>query len=141
MSINLGHIVLLYGLSALVFFLLDLIWLGAVGKGLYDRFVGSLLRDQVNWTAAIVFYFVYIGGILLFVSVPALKQDTSILRAAAMGALLGIFAYGTFDLTALALIRGWSALITVVDMVWGAVLTGGTVAAVLWLARSVFHIA
>jgi len=139
MSISFGQILLLYGLSALVFFLLDLVWLGALAKGLYAKHVGDLLRDQVNWIAAIAFYFVYIGGILLFVIVPALKQDTSILGAAAMGALLGVFAYSTFDLTALALIRGWSTLITLVDIAWGAVLTGSTVAAVLWLVRSVFH--
>jgi len=140
MKPGIGNIVLIYGLTAVVFFVIDLFWLGIAAKGLYDRYVGSLLRDQVNWIAAILFYAIYIGGIQLFVVMPALQENTGILRTAIMGGLLGLFAYSTFDLTALALLRGWSVTITVVDMLWGMLLTGSTAELALWLARSLLKI-
>jgi uncharacterized membrane protein len=129
-----------YVLTAGVFFLIDLVWLGVAAKGLYDRHIGGLLRGRVNWTAAVIFYLVYIGGIQIFVLAPALADGSGLLPTALMGGLLGLFAYATFDLTALALLRGWSMSITVVDMAWGTVLTGSTAAVVLWLARSVFNL-
>lgn len=131
---------LVYGLTAIVFFIIDLFWLGVVAKGLYDRYIGGLLRDQVNWVAAVLFYVIYIGGIQLFVLVPALQDSSSILRAALMGGLLGFFAYSTFDLTSLALIRNWPVTVTVIDIIWGTLLTGSTAAVVVWLARTVLKL-
>ncbi len=124
-----------YGLTAGVFFIIDLFWLGAAAKGLYERHIGSLLRENVNWTAAILFYLMYIGGIQYFVLIPALQEGQGILQTAITGGLLGFFAYCTFDLTCLALIRNWSIFITVIDIVWGTLLTGFTSAITLWLAR------
>ena len=124
-----------YGLTAGVFFMIDLFWLGAAAKGLYERHIGSLLRENVNWTAAILFYLMYIGGIQYFVLIPALQEGQGILQTAITGGLLGFFAYCTFDLTCLALIRNWSIFITVIDIVWGTLLTGFTSAITLWLAR------
>lgn len=141
MSLGIEKIFLLYGITAVVFFLVDLLWLGVVAKDLYARHFGALMRDQVNWTAALTFYAMYIGGIVLFVLVPALQSGWGIACAAAMGGLLGLFAYGTFDLTGLALFRGWPAAMAVVDMVWGTVLTGGTAGIALWLFRNVFKVA
>lgn len=135
-KVGIADIVLVYGITALVFLVLDFLWLGAAAKGLYDRHIGALLKDQVNWGAAVLFYAIYIGGILFFVLVPSLKDGSTVLRTAAVGGLLGLFAYATFDLTALALLRGWSAVVTAVDIVWGTVLTGLTSAIVLWLARA-----
>jgi uncharacterized membrane protein len=130
----------LYGVTAGVFFAIDLLWLGVVAKGLYARHIGGLLRDQVNWIAAILFYAIYIGGIQLFVLIPALQAESSILRTAVMGGLLGFFAYATFDLTSLALIRNWTTTIVLIDLAWGTILTGSTAAAALWLARAVLKI-
>jgi uncharacterized membrane protein len=140
MKIGFGSILLVYGVTASVFFIIDLFWLGAAAKGFYDRYVGSLLRDQVNWTAAVIFYLIYIGGIQVFVLIPALEEGSGILRTAIMGGLLGLFAYSTFDLTSLALIRNWSVTVAVVDIAWGTVLTGSTAAIVLWLTRALFKI-
>lgn len=140
MKTDLIHILSVYALTAGVFFIIDLFWLGFVAKGLYARYVGELMRDRVNWTAAILFYAIYIGGILLFVVVPALKDGSGIFRVALMGGLLGFFAYSTFDLTCLALIRNWSVPITVMDILWGTVLTGSTSAAVVSLARALWKI-
>ena len=76
---------------------------------------------EVNWPAAIAFYFVYIVGILVFAVIPALDKD-SVLRAALFGALFGFFTYATYDLTNLATIREWPLRVAVVDIIWGAVL-------------------
>jgi len=135
-----SNIILIYGLTAVVFFVIDLFWLGVAAKGLYERYVGGLLRAQVNWAAALLFYAIYIGGIQLFVVMPVLQDNSEILRAAIMGGLLGLFAYSTFDLTALALLKGWSVTITIVDMIWGTVLTGSTAALSVWVARNWFKL-
>jgi uncharacterized membrane protein len=140
MKLSLGQLLLVYGLTGLVFFVIDLFWLGFAAKGFYERHIGGLLRDQVNWVAAGLFYSLYIGGIQIFVLQPALQSGSGILRTAIMGGLLGLFAYGTFDLTSLALIRKWSVTVTVVDMLWGTILTGATAAATLWLTRTLFKI-
>jgi uncharacterized membrane protein len=135
MKLGIANIAMVYGLTAGIFFIIDLFWLGAAARGLYDRHIGGLLRDQVNWAAAVLFYLIYIGGILVFVQIPALSGNWSILRVALYGGMLGFFAYATFDLTSLALIRNWSVTITVVDLIWGTVLTGSTAALSVWLGR------
>ena len=126
----------IYGITTIVFFLIDLIWIGVVAKNFYASTIGHMLRDSVNWAAALLFYCIYIGGIVTFVVVPALKNGTGIRHAALMGGVLGLFAYGTFDLTALALIKGWPVVVTVVDMVWGTLLTAGTAGGSLWIAQT-----
>ena len=140
MKLDSGTIVLVYAVTACVFFVADLFWLGLAAKGLYQRQVGGLMRDQVNWIAAVAFYVIYIGGIQIFVMIPALQNGTGIVHAAVMGGLLGFFAYSTFDLTGLALLRNWTLAITMVDMAWGTILTGSTVAITLWLVRAVFKL-
>ncbi len=135
MKIGITNYVLLYGLTVVIFFMIDLFWLGVAAKGLYARHIGGLLRENVNWAAAILFYLVYIGGIQFFVLYPALEDGSGILKTAITGGLLGFFAYCTFDLTCLALLRNWSLFITVVDIMWGTFLTGTTSAATLWLIR------
>ena len=137
MKVGFSELGLVYGITLIVFFAIDLVWIGFIAKNFYAATIGSLLRDQVNWIAAIIFYLMYIGGILLFVLFPALESGSSILRVAVMGGLLGLFAYATFDLTALALLKNWSVTVTVVDMIWGTVLTGGTAAASLWIIRNI----
>ena len=139
MKIGFGSILTIYAMTAGVFFLIDLFWLGYAAKEIYARYIGNLLRDQDNWPAALAFYAVYIGGILLFAVVPALQGNWPLWRAALIGGLLGFFAYATFDLTSLALIRGWSTTIVILDMIWGTVLTGGTCTAVVWLSRALIN--
>lgn len=128
--------IVIYLVTAVVFFIVDLLWLGVFAKGFYDRHLGSLLSERVNWTAAILFYLIYIGGILVFVLIPGLKEGSSISRIAFMGGLLGLFAYATFDLTSLALIRGWPVIVVWADIAWGIVLT----AAVSATAASIYRI-
>jgi uncharacterized membrane protein len=120
--------VALYGLTAVVFFALDLVWLGLVARDFYRAQLGALLRPDVLWPAALAFYAVYIAGILVFAVLPALEAE-SVALALALGAFFGFVAYATFDLTALALLRDFPARLVLVDLVWGAVLTAAVSAA------------
>jgi uncharacterized membrane protein len=113
----------LYGLTVPVFFAVDMFWLGIVAKTFYRRHIGHLMADGVNWPAALVFYLLFIAGILFFCVAPALESRSAI-RALAGGALFGLMTYATYDLTNLATLRQWPLLVTVVDLAWGMVLTG-----------------
>lgn len=124
----------LYGVTAAAFFALDLVWLGAVARGFYREHLGHLLRDDVLWPAALAFYAVYIAGVVVFAVTPGLEAE-SWTRAAALGAFLGFVAYATFDLTALALIRGFPGVVVAVDMAWGTVLTSAVAASGYALGR------
>jgi uncharacterized membrane protein len=117
----------LYGLTTVAFFAIDLVWLGVVATRFYDRHLGALLREDVVWSAAIGFYLLYIAGILVFAVLPALEAG-SVGRAIALGAFFGLVAYATFDLTSMALIRGFNWTVVAVDLVWGMVLTGSVAA-------------
>lgn len=104
-----------------VFFAIDLIWLGWVGRSIYKKHIGHLMADQVNWTAALLFYALFILGILIFAVHPALKADSS-RYALIYGALFGFFTYMTYELTNMAVIDKWSWSIVPIDIVWGTVL-------------------
>ena len=111
----------LYLIALPVFFAIDMVWLGLVAKGFYRRQIGSLMRESVGWPAAIAFYRLFILGLVVFVVAPAM-DDGSWLRALLLGALFGLIAYATYDLTNLATLRGWPLTVTVVDLIWGAAL-------------------
>jgi len=117
--------VLSYGVSAFVMLTLDLLWLGVVAPPLYERELGALLRPHPSLVAAALFYAVYLVGVNELV----VHAETTAARShsvAARGALLGLVAYSTFDLTALAVLTGWSALVSAVDVAWGMLLTAAT---------------
>jgi uncharacterized membrane protein len=124
----------LYGLTALVFFALDLVWLGAIARGFYREHLGHLLRADVLWPAALAFYGLYVAGVLVFAVLPALEAD-SWTRAAALGAFFGLVAYATFDLTSLALFRDFPGVVVAVDLAWGTALTSGVAVTSYALAR------
>lgn len=104
-----------------VFFIIDMLWIGVIAKDLYAKQIGHLL-GTVNWTAAIIFYLIYIVGIIVFAVLPGVAQK-SLVTALSLGALFGFIAYATYDLTNLATLKDWPLTVTLVDMVWGAVLT------------------
>jgi len=118
---NLFFYLKLYALTVPVFFIIDLIWLGVVAKGFYQKNLKYILSPNVNWTAAIIFYLMYIAGILIFAVLPGIAKD-SVRHAALWGALFGFFTYATYDLTNLALLKDWPLNIVVVDILWGVVL-------------------
>ncbi len=111
----------LYLLTVPIFFLVDLVWLGYVAKSFYHRHLSFILSPEVNWWAAITFYLIYIVGILFFAVVPALEK-ASLMRALVWGGLYGFFTYATYDLTNMALIKGWPLKIVIVDILWGVML-------------------
>ena len=112
----------LYGIALPVFLAMDLAWLGLIAKKFYAKHLGYLMRPDINWTAAIVFYLLFIVGVVVFVIAPALEKH-SWQQAMLHGALFGLVTYATYDLTNLATVKDWPVLITVIDLAWGAVLT------------------
>ena len=124
----------LYGLTVPVFFAIDMVWLGVVARGFYRRQLGSFLSPQVNWTAAIVFYLLFIAGILTFAVLPGLRRESP-LHTVMLGAFFGFVAYATYDLTNLATLRDWPLAVTLIDMLWGAVLSGSVALASYAIGR------
>jgi uncharacterized membrane protein len=112
----------LYFSTLAVFFAIDMFWLGLVARTFYRKHLGFLMAPNLNWLAAIIFYLLFIVGILVFVVLPGLESGSlrdTLLRAA----LFGLITYATYDLTNLATLKDWPIIITVVDMIWGTVLS------------------
>jgi len=116
-----GFYVTLYLLTIPIFFALDILWLGYIAKGFYRQHLAFILSPDVNWPAAVAFYLIYIIGILFFGVAPALARG-SLFTAIVWGGLYGFFTYATYDLTNLALIKGWPFKIVLVDILWGVFL-------------------
>jgi uncharacterized membrane protein len=123
----------LYLATVPVFFAVDIVWLNFVAKNFYRDRLGALLLDQFNLPVGLAFYLLYIVGIIVFAVLPGVEKG-SLVEALWRGALLGLVAYGTYDLTNLSTLKDWSPVITVVDMVWGTVLTGTVASASWWIA-------
>ena len=121
----------LYLIAFPVFLAIDMAWLGLVAKNFYARQIGYLMRPDINWTAAIAFYLLFIAGLVVFVITPAVEKHSS-MDALLLGAFFGLVAYATYDLTNLATVKDWPLLVTAVDLVWGAVLAA-SVSAVTYL--------
>ncbi len=109
--------------TAIVFFGLDFIWLSKLAVNFYKREIGPLMLPKPNFAAAGIFYLFYIAGIVYFAVIPAL--DGGMWQSALLsGAILGFIAYGTYDMTNLSTLKGWSIKVCVADILWGTVLTG-----------------
>lgn len=109
-------------IAFVLFGMIDLVWLGTVARKFYQSQVGKLLKPKPSLPAAIVFYVLYIIGLLIFAIMPAVHRD-SIGYAAGASALYGLFTYATYDLTNLATLKDWPVLLTVVDVSWGIILS------------------
>ncbi|MGY3703282.1 hypothetical protein BW731_02950 [Vagococcus martis] len=121
----------LFGISAVIFLIFDLFWLLVVSKNLYQTFIGELLGD-VKITPAIIFYFVYLVGVVFFVLIPGIDKQ-SIFYTIFSGALFGFICYSTYDLTNLATIKNWPVTMTIIDLVWGTSVTAITSAIVYFI--------
>lgn len=115
---------------------LDFLWLTVVAKKLYAQELGSLLLAKPNMGAALAFYAIYLIGVVAFVIVPALDKG-SWLHALGFGALFGLVAYATYDLTNLATLKGFSSKIVAIDLLWGALLTAAVCAGAYGLVQLV----
>ena len=126
-----------YTMTVIGLFAIDFGWLTTMTSAFYKPRIGGLLLETPNFTAAVLFYLLYCAGVLTLAVWPAL-QSGDWRDALWRGAMLGLVAYGTYDLTNLATLKGWSWQLTVVDMAWGTLLTGGTAtvatAATRWIS-------
>lgn len=126
----------LFTIALPVFMVIDMIWLGLVAKNLYRAQIGFLMRDDINWAAAIIFYLLFVVGLVVFVIAPAIEKN-SWAHALLFGALFGVITYATYDLTNLATLKDWPLLVTMVDLAWGAVITASVSTATYFIARKI----
>lgn len=114
--------------AGLLMLVIDAIWLSVMARQFYRPMIGELLADQFRIVPAVLFYLLYVSGIVYFGVRPALA-DGALTSALINGALLGLLAYGTYDLTNQATLKVWPPLVTVVDLIWGMSLTAAASAA------------
>jgi uncharacterized membrane protein len=108
----------LYIIALPVFLAIDMVWLTLVAKNFYAKHIGYLMAKNPNLIAALIFYFIFIAGLIIFVITPALnnKMWTQALFA---GIFFGLVTYATYDLTNLATVKDWPLIVTIVDLMWG----------------------
>jgi uncharacterized membrane protein len=126
----------LFSIALPVFFAIDMVWLGVVAKNFYRAKIGGLMKSDVNWLAAIIFYLIFIVGLVVFVISPAVQKG-SWMHALLFGALFGFVCYATYDLTNLAVAKDWPLLVTIVDLVWGAVLASSVSIVTYFIANKI----
>ncbi|MBX2856676.1 MAG: DUF2177 family protein [Rhodobacteraceae bacterium] len=125
-----------YLTTVTAFLAIDFVWLTQVAGPFYFEQLGDLMADEVRYEIAGGFYLLYVVGIVYFCVSPALRAGS--LRLAALnGALFGLIAYATYDLTNLATLRDWPAIVSMVDMVWGLALTCASASAGFILTRAI----
>lgn len=130
--------VVAYVSAAVAFGVLDAIWLTQVGPSIYRPAIGELLADQVRWAPALLFYLLYLVGVTVFVTLPALSSGGPA-RAAGLGALFGLICYATYDLTNQATLRVWPLHLTLIDMAWGAFATAIASVASVYVTRMIIR--
>ena len=124
-----------YAVGVVTCFGLDLLWLGLVARGFYQRHIGHLMRPDIQWVPAVLFYLIYVAALVVFVAGPAVEKR-SLLRAVGLGAFFGLSAYAAYDLTSLALIRDFPLVAGVVDLLWGSALSAAACGAMYLAATS-----
>jgi uncharacterized membrane protein len=113
----------IYGGIAAVMVVLDMLWLGVIAKSWYQQGIGHLMAAQPNMLIGLLFYLLFPVGLLVFAVLPSIDEQ-GWLNAALLGALFGFFAYATYDITNLATLRNWPLALSVVDTLWGSLVSG-----------------
>ena len=126
-------LIITYTMTLVIFTGIDFIWLGFIAQGYYRSQIGHLIADKINVPGAIAFYAVYALGLMIFAIQPAILAGGP-LKAFTTGVVFGLFCYATYDLTNLATLKNWSLPLSLLDMTWGALLSGATATIVTWLA-------
>ena len=119
-----AYYIKVYFVTLAAFLAIDAVWLALVARTFYRRYLDWLMAASPNWIAALAFYLLFVVGVLVFVVVPGV-EDGSLRTTLLKGALFGLIAYGTYDLTNQATVKNWPLTITAVDMVWGTALSVG----------------
>lgn len=127
------QIITTYVATLIPFLILDGLWLGLVARNFYKNHIGFLMSESPQWWAAIVFYLLYIGALSYFVVTP--HASDSLLRIFLIGAFFGLVAYATYDLTNQAVVKNWPLIVTVVDLAWGALLSGAVSVVAVMIVR------
>ena len=130
-----ARVAIAYGATVLTMIALDALWLGVIAGGFYRDALGPLMADPPNWWAAGAFYLIYAAGLMVFVIEPRLGERASVPNLL-RGALFGLIAYATYDLTNLATLRGFPAELALLDMLWGAVISADATGVALIAART-----
>ncbi len=115
--------ILLYLITWVIFFAIDMVWLTVVAKNFYRKHLGYLMAPKVDWAAALLFYLLFIAGLVVFAVRPGVLAGAP-LKGLLLGAFLGLISYATYDLTNQATVKDWPLVVTVVDLVWGTTLGG-----------------
>lgn len=114
---------------------IDSVWLRTMYSRFYQPKIGHLLGDSVNYGPAAFFYLIYGVGLTILVVQPAIASASGVGKIFLMGAVYGIVAYGTYDLTNQATLREWPVMVTVIDIIWGALLTGTVAVIAAWITQ------
>lgn len=127
-----------YLVALVVFVIIDGLWLTVIARSLYQEKLGDLMASNPNWLAAIIFYLLFIVGLVFFVIDPAMAKE-SFKYALFAGMFLGLLTYATYDLTNLATIKDWPVSITIIDLIWGTTLSG-LVSSITYLILTTFKL-
>lgn len=127
-----SHYAIAYAITACVFLALDAVWLTLMAERLYRPAIGHLMAERFALAPALLFYVLYVAGIVLFAVAPALQARRGVLHALMLGALLGLLAYATYDLTNQATLQRWPWRVTLLDLAWGTSVTALAAAAAAW---------
>lgn len=131
-----ANLLKLFGVSAASFLVLDLLWLLVFARRMYQENLGHLM-GQTKIVPAVIFYGIYLIGILFFIVNPALEKG-NLFYAIAAGGFLGLLCYGTYDLTNMATLNNWPAMITIIDLIWGTFVTAAVSGFTVFVAQH-FH--
>ena len=126
-------------IASVIFLIIDVIWLSFATKSFYRPLIGNLLADKPVMWAAALFYILYVFGMSLIVIQPCIDSD-SIFKTIYTGFIFGLVAYGTYNLTNMAVLNGWSPTVTFVEMFWGGTLTAFSATTGLYIAKKILHI-
>ena len=126
-------------IASVIFLIIDVIWLSFATKSFYRPLIGNLLAEKPVMWAAALFYIIYVLGMSLIVIQPCIDSD-SIFKSIYTGFIFGLVAYGTYNLTNMAVLNGWSPTVTFVDMFWGGTLTAFSATTGLYIAKKIVHI-
>ena len=125
-------------ISSFIFFIIDFIWLSLTVSSFYRANLGSLLTEKPVFWAAGLFYFVYMLGLTLLILKPSIDAN-SLFLALWSGAVFGIVAYGTYNLTNMATVKDWSPIVVFVDMIWGGILTSSVAFLTTYIIKTFFN--
>ncbi len=124
-----------YAVTVVIFFVIDILWLGAVAGSLYSDYLAFHLAEEPLWSAAIGFYLIFLVGLFSFAILPSAREGDPWTTASKKGAAFGFFTYMTYDLTNLATLKHWSSTIALIDIVWGTCLNASVAGLSFFFAR------